>query len=660
MRQMSSIKNRPEKTIPKLTWLDSFLRGTYRTVLFPILKLFINDGHLVKKIIKQSDIYTALSEEDFLAEVARVKLTLLSCGLNNKTVIESFALIREAAGRSVGMRHHHTQIRASLILLQGMVAEMATGEGKTLAGTLATATAAMAGVKVHVITTNDYLAERDCEEMLPLYSYLGLRAQAIINEHTIEDRKAIYAGDIVYCSNNELVFDYLKDSLVLDERQDSLDIHRQVLEDDTGFLNNLMHQGLNFALVDEADSVFIDESRTPLVISGGEVDMDDEEDFLRTVLDVARNLVDGKHYEIDWPNRKIVMLKEGGKAAEEICLDLNTPWYNLIRRQQMLTQALTALYLFDLDKHYIVDDDKIVIVDEYTGRPAGDRSWEGGLHQLIEIKEGCPLTKPRKTLAKISYQNFFKKYFNVAGMTGTAKEVRSELLKVYNLPVKKVPLLKKSLRKITAYTVLRDQPSKEKVIVDAAVKQALDGRSVLIGTASVHQSESLAAIMDEMQQPYFLLTAKQDGAEAEIISDAGVSGAITIATSMAGRGTDIKLDKECREAGGLHVIICELNDSARVDRQLAGRSARQGDPGSVEYILALDDSVVRMYGKNLSKLVILVSGKIPFAFNFLARWLQRYCQWRLELKHAGERKMTLKMDEKERSSLAFLGGSKWH
>lgn len=373
----TSVKHRPEKAFKNLTWFDQIFYWLYKNVFVGLCHLFISDGRVVKKIIRRSEAFSELTEAEFQQLIIDVRAALVEQGVNNQTLVESFAMVREAAFRTLSMRHHHTQIRASLILLRGMVAEMATGEGKTLAGTLASCTAAMAGIKVHVITTNDYLAQRDCEEMQPLFDYLQIKAATITNESEIPERQAIYGGDIIYCSNNELVFDYLKDSLVLEDRRDPLDIHREAIDGSSDFLNRLMHQGLAFAIVDEADSVFIDESRTPLVISGGDVDMEDEEDYLRTVMSVATHLIEGTHFTLDLKNCRVLMRAKGVEAAEEICMDIGTPWYNLIRRQQMLTQALSALHLFHRDKHYIVVDDKIVIVDEYTGRPSGDRSWEG-------------------------------------------------------------------------------------------------------------------------------------------------------------------------------------------------------------------------------------------------------------------------------------------
>ncbi|MGH1372069.1 MAG: hypothetical protein ACRBBW_08550 [Cellvibrionaceae bacterium] len=651
---------RPEKILDTPSWLDGFLRTGYSRAGWPLRRPLMGVGYTAKKIIKRSEQLQRLDEEAFTRHRIAVRQNLSSRGLTPASVIEAFAMVRESAGRSLGMRHHHTQIRASLVMLYGMVAEMATGEGKTLACTLASCTAALAGVKVHVVTTNDYLAERDCEEMTPLFEYLNLAAGSLNNDLELEDRQQIYAADILYCSNNELVFDYLKDSLVLGERKDSIDVYRDRLVAGHDFTQKLMHQGLVFAIVDEADSVFIDESRTPLIISGGELPMADSEELLRDVMAIAQSYREGEEFEIDWLYRRPILKKQGRDRIEEIAQDEDKHWnwHQRARAEELLMQALSALYLFQCDKHYIVGDDKIMIVDEYTGRLAEDRSWEGGLHQMIEIKEGCELTQPQKTLAKISYQQFFRKYFFLSGMTGTAHEVRHEFFSVYNLLVYKIPLLKKTLRKRIRYRVLKTLEAKEAAIIEAVIEHAAKQRSVLVGTATVAQSERLSQQLTSAGVAFELLTAKQDSGEADIVSQAGQPGRVTIATSMAGRGTDIKLAKETRDAGGLHVIICELQDASRIDRQLEGRCARQGDPGTVEYIVSYDDPLINIYGKRIYQSLMPVF-YLPVIGDWMGQRLQRYCQWRLENKHARERKATQKSDQRDRSRLAFLGGGKW-
>ncbi len=655
-----SVINRPEALLQQPSWLDGFLRGAYSRLGWPARRTFLGLGRTSEKVIARSQELQSLDEEAFERHQQSVREMLARKGLTLPTVIESFAMVREASGRSLGMRHHHTQIRASLLMLYGMVAEMATGEGKTLACTLASATAALAGVKVHVVTTNDYLAQRDCEEMLPLFEYLGLVAGALHNDAELNERQVIYAADILYCSNNELVFDYLKDSLVLGERKDSIDLYRDQLAGRQAFTQKLMHQGLVFAIVDEADSVFIDESRTPLVISGGELPMADSEELLRHVMDIAVSYGEGDEFTIDWLHRRVLLNKHGQRRMEELVEGggAEWSWHQKARAEELLMQALSALHLFQCDKHYIVSDGKVMIVDEYTGRLAADRSWEGGLHQMIEIKEDCELTQPQKTLAKISYQQFFQKYFYLSGMTGTAHEVRHEFFSVYNLLVCKVPLLKQSRRQQIGFRVLPTMIDKERAIVEAVIRQRSEQRAVLVGTATVAQSERLSQLLQEAGIEFELLTAKQDSNEAEVVAQAGQPGRVTIATSMAGRGTDIKLAADTRDAGGLHVIICELQDASRIDRQLEGRCARQGDPGSVEYILSFEDPLILVYGKRLTQLLAPVI-MMPVMGPAVARRIQIYCQRRLEKKHARERKHTFQSDQKERSRLASLGGGKW-
>nr|WP_233710361.1 hypothetical protein [Aestuariicella albida] len=674
VRHAVSVALRPERDAYTLSWLDRLWRSVYERCLWPWQKVWFSPGRLARVIIAKSENLQSLSEVDFQQHLRCVEQRLVREGINRETLTLAFAAVREAAGRSLGMRHHHTQIRASLIMLRGMVAEMATGEGKTLACTLASATAALAGIKVHVVTTNDYLAERDCEEMLPLFRYLGLSAGALTNELELPERQQVYQFDILYTANNELVFDYLKDMLVLGERRDSVDVYRDSLVSGAAAVTaRLMHQGLVFAIVDEADSVFIDESRTPLVISGGELPQADSEEFLRRIMALAKTLIEGQHFRMIWQQRRLYLLPEGKEALENMtgAEDAGLSWIERARSEELLQQALSALHLFLRDKHYIVGIDpkdegnesgeakrKVMIVDDYTGRLAADRSWEGGLHQLIEIKENCELTSPQKTLAKISYQQFFRKYFYLSGMTGTAKEVKSEFYTVYGLLVCKVPLLRKSLRRLSRYRVFPTMEAKEQAIVKAVRDAVADNRAVLVGTATVDQSERLAERLREAGVAFELLTAKQDADEAGVVARAGEPGRVTLATSMAGRGTDIKLAPKTREAGGLHVIISELQDASRIDRQLEGRSARQGDPGSVEYVLSFEDPLVKVYGLDLYRWLRPVF-TLPYVGHWAGRRLQRYCQWCLERKHARERRMTQKTDEREKKMLAFLGDGKW-
>ncbi|WP_439135690.1 DEAD/DEAH box helicase [Pseudomaricurvus sp.] len=673
-RHAVSVTLRPERHYFELSWLDRGWRAFYSRCVWPLVSHIRRPGRFARQVIALSDELTELSEAEFQQHLLTIRQRLMKEGITQATLIPAFAAVREAAGRSVGMRHHHTQIRASWIMVHGMVAEMATGEGKTLACTLASATAALAGVKVHVVTTNDYLAERDCEEMVPLFEYLGIAARALTNDFELPERQKIYQADIIYTSNNELVFDYLKDMLVLGSHKDTVDLYRESIKGGSGAMTSrLMHQGLVFAIVDEADSVFIDESRTPLVISGGDLPQADTDEFLLQMMALAESLQEDVHYRLDLPFRRVILLQEGRDAVESLSDsdDAGMSWHQRARSEELLVQALSALYLYHRDKHYIVGTDpkeaddadedtkpKVMIVDDYTGRLAADRSWEGGLHQLIELKEGCETTKPQKTLAKISYQQFFRKYFYLSGMTGTAREVKDEFYGVYGLLVSKVPLLRKTRRRLLNYRVLPTLEEKEQTVILAVQESIAAGRAVLIGTATVEQSERLADKLLQAEVPFELLTAKQDADEAGIVARAGETGRVTLATSMAGRGTDIKLTPETREAGGLHVIITELQDASRIDRQLEGRSARQGDPGSIEYVLSFEDPLIQVYGRGIYRFGTPLFF-LPVIGGWAGRRLQRYCQWKLERKHARERRMTQKTDEREKNMLAFLGDGKW-
>ncbi len=651
---------RPERPALALSWFDRLSRKVYIVIFWPLLRLCLRPSHFAAQVVRASEALAQLNEAEFLQKLTALRAELTGKALNRQRVISAFALIREASGRSLGMRHHTTQIKASFFMLQGMMAEMATGEGKTLACTLASATAALAGIKVHLITTNDYLAERDCEEMQPLFKYLGLHCSVVINERTLAERQACYAADIVYTSNNELVFDYLKDSIVLGEARGAHDIYRNQLKG-IATIDRLMHQGLVFAIVDEADSVLIDESRTPLVISGGEVALKDSEALLNAVMSFTQDLVEELDFYLDEKNRRAVLTDRARDAIEArdwYYEGAPKGWYLRARAMELVTMALSALHFFERDKHYIVRDDKVMIVDEYTGRLAEDRSWEGGLHQLIEIKESCELTSPQKTLAKISYQKFFRKYFYLSGMSGTAQEVGHELFGVYGLRLVKVPLLRASRRKLLKHQVVPTLAEKDSRIIQAVEREIAKGRSVLVGTATVALSHRLEELMIAAGIPVQLLTAKQDADEAAVVAAAGQPRAVTIATSMAGRGTDIKLHNDVRDAGGLHVIIAELQDARRIDRQLEGRCARQGDPGSVEYILSRQDPLVQVYAARVQQ-ALSPFLSLPMLGSWLGFKIQRFAQSRLEQRHRIERKFTLRGDERERNLLAFLGDDDW-
>ena len=599
--------------------------------------------HAVRSFEQEAD---ALNLEEIAARLSILRPRLRREGFTRVLTAQTFALIRAAAQKTLGMRHFDVQLIGGWALLNGMVAEMATGEGKSLTATLAAATAALGGRAVHVITVNDYLASRDAEEMLPLYSALGLTVGCVVHGVEPEQRRVAYGSDVTYCSNKELAFDYLRDRLVLGGKLRPISSKIEMLGG-RDINRKLLLRGLHFAIVDEADSVLIDEARTPLILSA-QAKQAEEEEMYRQALKLALELSDSDYIVKE---SQIELTESGVELLEELAKPLSGVWTGPRRREQLVRKALTALYMFERDKHYLVRDDKVVIIDEFTGRLMPDRSWEQGLHQLIEIKEDCEVTGRRETLARISYQRFFRRYVHLSGMTGTAAEVAGELWSVYRLRVAKIPTNRPVRRKREPDLIFGQGEAKWKTVVALTEQHHKTGRPVLIGTRSVAASEHLAALFDAAGLPYRLLNARQDKDEAEIIAQAGEPRRITVATNMAGRGTDIKLLAGVAEAGGLHVMSTELNDSGRIDRQLYGRGARQGDMGSCQAILAIEDDLVATY--------------LPWACAWFSRrekmplWLGRLlfalAQGRAERIHSRARKSLLEQDDQLGDMLAFAG-----
>jgi len=568
-------------------------------------------------------------------------------------------VVREVSGRVLGMRHHHTQIRVSISLLRGCIAEMATGEGKTLAATLACATAGLAGIPVHVVTINDYLAQRDGEEMTPLYEALGLSVGIITHDAELSERRQTYACDICFCSNKELTFDFLKDRLVLDGSENTRVLQAALLTKDSQWAEKLLLRGLHFAIVDEADSVLIDEARTPLIISGQETFGQREELLLKQAMDIAAAYQKDIHFEEN-EDASIHITPRGERLVIELTADLEGLWKSSFYRDPLVRQALLALHVYHLDRDYIVDEEGLVqIVDPYTGRVMPGRSWGQGLQQMIEMKEACELTKPRETNAEISYQNFFRKYHHLSGMTGTVTEVASEILDVYRLRSETIPLLKVSQRKTLLREVYQTEVQKLTRIANIVAAQAGVGQPILIGTNAVSSSEAISEILSAQGLKHTVLNARQDEDEAGIVALAGELGAVTVATSMAGRGTDIKLSKAAKDAGGLHVIVTELQDARRIDRQLAGRSARQGDPGMASEILSMEDRLIKkMSGpfiRSLSAFFATTNVAMP---SWLGMLTQKNCQKRIEKSHYGQRLQLIKSDGQRQQTMAFAGEKK--
>jgi preprotein translocase subunit SecA len=587
-------------------------------------------------------------DDDLRRELAKAARQLQKQGFRDELLVPAFAVIREASRRILGMRHHDVQLMAGRFLLQGKIAEMSTGEGKTLAGTLAVCTAAATGASVHVVTVNDYLAERDAEKNEPLYSFFGFSLGVVIQDTALDQRRKHYANDIVYVSNKELAFDYLKDRISAAGMLHSHMMLRRLENNRSS--PALVLRGLHVAIVDEADSVLIDEARTPLIISETVPDDIDEAVYIQAIA-LARQL----KVNVDFMQNKerdIWLTATGSQTVKALTENLGGLWKSALWRHELIQKALSALYLFQRDQQYIVVENKVQIVDESTGRAMPDRTWERGLHQMIEVKENCEISGQRKTLSQITYQRFFGRYLLLSGMTGTAKEVEPELKRVYDMSVAKVPTHKASRRIRLRDRVFSVSEARWRHVAERTAELAAAGRAVLVGTRSVEGSEYLGRLLDDMGLEHTVLNARQDDAEAEAVALAGLPGRITVATNMAGRGTDIKLSDEVAETGGLHVILTEFHESARVDRQLFGRAARQGDPGTVEAIVSLDDELFVRYAPFVTKLILLDKKGIHAHIFRLLVW---YAQTKAEHFARKIRLDTIRRDKKWLQALGFVG-----
>ncbi|MEO8629296.1 MAG: preprotein translocase subunit SecA [Betaproteobacteria bacterium] len=610
---------------------------------------------LIERVTRHGLALEHLDNTALRAIAGEVRVELRRTQFGSDAVARSFALVREVAKRTLGMRHFDCQLVGGWILLNGLIAEMETGEGKTLTATLPACTAALAGVPVHIITVNDYLTARDAAEMAPIYHALGLSVGSIVHGKDTAARRAAYGCDITYCTNKEITFDYLRDRIALGRRDSRVQLQLERLASGASIASKLTLRGLFYAIVDEADSVLIDEARTPLIISGI-ADQALEREMYETALTVAAELERDIDFRIDDRERRVELSAIGRDKLSEAAAQLPSLFRGERRREELVTQALQATYLFQRDTHYLVRDDKIQIIDEFTGRILADRTWEQGLHQMIEVKDGCALSGRQTSVARMTYQRFFRRYIWIAGMTGTAREVRSELWSVYRLPVVRVPTNRPVERQYLPIEVHATETEKWRAIVARVAALYRNRKPVLIGTRSVAASERLSALLDQASIPHQLLNARQDKQEAEIVAQAGQPGRVTVATNMAGRGTDIVLGAGVAELNGLHVIATELHESARIDRQLFGRCGRQGDPGTAQAIVSLEDELIKLYLGVIAR--VGNPGKSIRTKSWgrsYARGLFHIAQRRAERVNRSVRKELLTLDDQLGDLLAFSG-----
>ena len=535
-----------------------------------------------------------LSDEELKEKTKEFKERLAKGETLDDLLPEAFAVVREAAVRVLGMRHYRVQMVGGIILHQGRIAEMKTGEGKTLVSTLPAYLNALTGEGVHIVTVNDYLAKRDAEWMGKVHEFLGLTVGVVLNSMDNDERREAYNCDITYITNNELGFDYLRDNMVIYKEQ-------------------LVQRGLHYAIIDEVDSVLIDEARTPLIISG----QSGKSTSLYEACDIlARQLVRGEESQefskmdaimgieveesgdfiVNEKDKVVNLTQDGVKKVEQFFKIDNLADPDNLEIQHNIILALRAHNLMFRDQDYVVQDDQVLIVDEFTGRIMPGRRYSDGLHQAIEAKEHVKVKRESKTLATITFQNFFNKYDKKAGMTGTALTEEKEFRDIYGMDVIVIPTNKPVIREDLQDAVYKTKKEKYHAVVEEVIKAHEKGQPVLVGTITIDISEEISRLLKKAGIQHKVLNAKFHEMEAEIVADAGLHGAVTIATNMAGRGTDIKLDDEARAAGGLKIIGTERHESRRIDNQLRGRSGRQGDPGESQFFISLEDDLMRLFG----------------------------------------------------------------
>ena len=602
--------------------------------MFGFLKRFLGDNNdkEIKRLQKTVDKINALEPQ--MQNLTDAKLAFytdkfkerLQAGETLDDILpEAFAVTREASRRVLGMRHFDVQLMGGKCLHEGKIAEMKTGEGKTLVATLAVYLNALEGKGVHMVTVNDYLAKRDSEWMGQLYNFLGLSVGLIVHDLDFPERKFAYSCDVTFGTNNDFGFDYLRDNMVISQEQ-------------------MVQRPLHYAIVDEVDSILIDEARTPLIISGpGQKSTE----MYAIMANAVKNLKEGDDYTVDEKAKTVAPKDEVIPKIERMLNIKNLYAPENIELSHCFTAALRAKALMHKDKDYVVRDGEIIIVDEFTGRLMQGRRYSDGLHQAIEAKEGVRIQRESQTLATITFQNYFRMYDKLAGMTGTAKTEEDEFLKIYKLPVVVVPTNKPVRRVDHPDVIYKTKRAKYKAVGNEVEAVHAKGQPILIGTTSITQSEELSAILKKRGIPHNVLNAKYHEKEAQIVADAGQRDAVTIATNMAGRGTDIKLGEGVPELGGLFIIGTERHESRRIDNQLRGRSGRQGDPGASRFYLSLEDDLMRLFASdNIAKIMdkLGMEEDEPIEHSLITKSIE-HAQKKVEARNFDIRKHVLEYDD---------------
>ena len=616
------------------------------TIIEKIKDLFVGDPvkktvdryqDKVNKINALEPIISQLSDADLANKTTEFKANLANGQTLDDILPEAFAVVREAAKRVLNMRHFDVQLIGGMVLHECRIAEMKTGEGKTLVATLPAYLNALTEKGVHLVTVNDYLAKRDSEWMGKVYTFLGLTVGLIQNDMPHEDRQAAYAADITFGTNNEYGFDYLRDNLA-------------------GSLQECVQRAPYFAIVDEVDSILIDEARTPLIISGA---VEDSTAKYKQLITIAKKLTLETDFTMDEKHKNIVLTETGTKTIETSLGIDNIYSIETMDVAHIMIQSLKALHLFKRDIDYVVRDGQVMIVDEFTGRVLEGRRYSDGLHQAIEAAENLVIQNESQTLASVTYQNYFRLFPKLSGMTGTAKTEEEEFVKIYGLDVAVIPTNKPILRDDTADVIYKTKDEKYKAIVNDIKTHHESKQPVLVGTIAIETSELISKLLTQEKIPHQVLNAKFHEKEADIVKDAGQPGAITIATNMAGRGTDIVLGNGVTDSGGLYVIGSERHESRRIDNQLRGRSGRQGDPGKSKFYSSLEDDLMRLFGSERIASVMETLGlpnDTPIEHNMITRSLGK-AQKKVEQFHFSARKQILEFDnvlDKQRETVYTL------
>jgi preprotein translocase subunit SecA len=667
--------------IPSATWrmlasqvrtepLPSNLDAAFDTARGYIARLKYRTSNVLKRakrVLALDPLYVKLSDGELREKALELRALFRTGKDKPDNMLHAMAIIREVAARKRGEKHYLVQVAGALAMTDGCIAEMATGEGKTLTATLAATVFGWRGKGCHVLTVNDYLARRDAELMRPVYEFCGLSVGFIQGDFKPDQRREAYRADITYCTNKEVCADFLRDRLALGRTKDLPGALLGKMLFGAG-TDKLVMRGLAAAIVDEADSILVDEAVTPLIISG-EAPNEEQVEAFRQAADVAMRLVQQKHYTVNPRYREVELTDEGFHHVMDLTEGLGGVWNGARRAEEMITQALTAREFYLKGKQYVVakgvgggapDEDpnkeKVVIVDEFTGRLMPDRTWREGLHQAIEAKEQISINPPKDTYARLSFQRFFRSYRTLAGMTGTGLEARREFWQIYHLPVVLIPTNKPNIRKNHPDVVFATEDAKYKAIVREIARLHATGQPILIGTRSVKHSERLSEMLQALGLDHQVLNAVRHAEEAQIVAGAGAMHKITVATNMAGRGTDIKLARGVKEIGGLAVIAAERNETKRVDRQLFGRAARQGDPGRAQAFVSLEDELLQRNAPRLVKLFRAMAGTTerPLKTAFLTTLFNR-AQAKAQRMARSQRKMVLTTDDWLDESLGFAG-----